>query len=199
MRVQAHCRRRAITVAVGALAIAAAATRPLAAQGGRRLSQPAELAAIEATQPAHLEPARGILRGLVGSWRFEIWFAGNFDGAPDASGTRVVTPLFDDLRLTWTEQLDHSKIQGQGIIGFDPGGDRFFSTAVYSAGASPELLTGTLDFAGPLITFSPIPSGAGGGPIQKLVQSSALSVLDQNHFTWAALDRGWRAVFTRQP
>jgi len=197
MRLQAHRRRRAITVAVGALAIATGATRPLAAQGGRQLSQPAELAPIEATQPAHLEPARGILRGLVGTWRFEIWFAGNFDGAPDASGTRVVAALFDDLRLTWTEQLDHSTIQGQGIIGFDPGGDRFFSTAVYNAGAAPELLTGTLDFAGPLITFSPIPSGASSG--QRLVQSSALSVLDQNHFMWAALDRGWRAVFTRQP
>src|SRR2546425_4048803 len=42
-RSQAHCRRTAITVAVGALAIATAATRPLVAQGGRRLSQPNEL------------------------------------------------------------------------------------------------------------------------------------------------------------
>src|SRR5437899_13088937 len=123
MRVQAHPRSRAITVALGALAIATVAMQPLAAQGGRRLSQPAEMAPIETTQPAHLEPARAILRGLVGTWRFEIWFAGNFDGAPAASGTRVVAPLFDGLRWTWTEQLGPSTCECRGSAGCAVRGD----------------------------------------------------------------------------
>src|SRR3989442_10486146 len=73
---------------------------------------------------SHLQPARGILGDLVGNWQFQIWFAGNFSGTPDASGIRVMKALFDDLRLEWTEVLDHSQVQGQGLVGFDPSSDR---------------------------------------------------------------------------
>src|SRR5439155_21102902 len=64
--------------------------------------------------------------------------------------------------------------------------------------SAPEFMTGTLDTAEPLVTLSPVATGAGTSRSQMLVHSSVLSVLDQNHFTWVALDRGWRAVFTRQ-
>ncbi len=198
MSIDALYRRGYVAATIGVLAVAAATPRRLAAQGGERLNRATDPAAVVSLEPAHLDPARGMLRSLVGTWRFEMWFAGNFDGAPDASGTRVVKTLFDDLRLQWTEQLDHSTIQGQGVLGFDPGNDRFFSSAVYNGGSAPEFMTGTLDAGEPLVTFSPVATAAGTSPGQKLVQSSVLSVLDQNHFTWVALDRGWRAVFTRQ-
>lgn len=174
------------------LVVAAAAPGPtLVAQGGPKVVRPAGSVTTASPESSLLEPARGILRRLVGSWRFEIWFAGNFGVAPDASGMRRVTPLFDDLRLQWTEELDHSPIQTQGLIGFDPKSGRFFSSSVSSAGPAPEFMTGTLDSAEPLITFRQIADSAG--------QSFSLTLLDADHFRAAALDRSWRAVFTRQP
>src|SRR3989454_11931240 len=198
MSIDALYRRGYVAAAIGILAVAATAPRRLAAQGGERLNRTTDPAAALSLEPAHLDPARGMLRSLVGTWRFEMWFAGNFDGAPDASGTRVVKTLFDDLRLQWTEQLDHSTIQGQGVLGFDPGSDRFFSSAVYNAGAAPEFMTGTLDPAEPLVTFSSILTAPAAGPGQQLVQSSIMNMLDQNHFAWTARDHAWRAMFTRQ-
>jgi hypothetical protein len=138
-----------------------------------------------------------MLGDLVGTWRFEIWFAGNFSGTPDVSGIRVLKALFDDLRLEWTEVLDHSQVQGQGLVGFDPSSDRFFSTSVYNVGSAPELLTGILDDAQPSITFYPIAISPGAGEPPP-APSSILAVLDHDHFTWTAQDRAWRAVFTRQ-
>ncbi len=126
-----------------------------------------------------------------------IWFAGNFSGTPDVSGIRVLKALFDDLRLEWTEVLDHSQVQGQGIVGFDPSSDRFFSTSVYNVGSAPELLTGILDDAQPSITFYPISISPGAGEPPP-APSSTLAVLDHDHFGWTAQDRAWRAVFTRQ-
>jgi len=198
MRLHAPCRYRSVALALGALAVAAIAPLRLAAQGNERLDRTTDLIPSASAEPSHLEPARGILRTLVGTWRFEIWFAGNYGGAPDASGTRVVKALFDDLRLEWTEQLDHSTIAGQGVLGFDPGSDRFFSSAVYSAGAAPEFMTGTLDAAEPVVTFSSILTAPATGPGQPLAQSSIMNMLDQNHFAWTARDRAWRAMFTRQ-
>ncbi len=185
-------------VAAGLFTIAAVSAQALLAQGGEKGNRAVGGASPAPRESAHLQPARGILRNLVGTWRYETWFAGNFDGAPDASGTRVVKALFDDLRVEWTEQLDHSEMQGQGIIGFDPGSGRFFSASVYSAGSAPEFTTGIVDDAEPRITFTPISLSPDASPGQQLMQSSALNVLDQNHFTWVALNRTWRAVFTRQ-
>jgi hypothetical protein len=101
-----------------------------------------------------------------------------------------VTTLFDDLRVQWTEALDHSRIETRGIIGFDPGSGRFFSSSVSSAGPAPEFMMGTLDSAEPLITFRSVADSAG--------QAFALTMLDDDHFRSAALDHSWRAVFTRQ-
>lgn len=196
MRIGAISGRGCVAAAV--LAILGATGQRLAAQGAARVNGPVEAAPAVSPEVAHMAPARGILRNLVGTWRFEIRFAGNFDGAPDASGARVVRTLFDDLRLEWTEQLDNSQVQGQGIIGFDPASDRFFSTSVYNSGPTPELMTGVLDSSEPLITFSPIPVSPGSSDGEKLAQASALTMLDRNHFTLAALDRAWRALFTRQ-
>src|SRR5213078_5285578 len=124
---------------IGRLVFAVAIMGPsaLAAQGAKETSARAWVVEPAPAPPAeplvsHAQPARGILATLVGTWRFEIRFAGNYGGAPDAAGTRVMKTLFDDLRLQWTEQLDHSTIQGQGVLGFDPGNDRFFSSAVYN-------------------------------------------------------------------
>src|SRR5256886_15128752 len=118
MRTHAPCRYRSVALAVGGLAARAIAPLRLAAQGNERLGRTTDVIPSASAEPSHLEPARGILRTLVGTWRFEIWFAGNYGGAPDASGTRVVKALFDDLRLEWSEQLDHSTIAGQGVLGF---------------------------------------------------------------------------------
>ena len=198
MRTHAPCRYRSVALALSALAVAAIAPLRLAAQGNERLGRTTEVIPSASAEPSHLEPARGILRTLVGTWRFEIWFAGNYGGASDASGTRVVKALFDDLRLEWSEVLDHSQVQGQGLVGFDPSSDRFFSTAVYNVGSAPELLTGILDDAQPSITFYAIPISPGAGDPPP-PPASTLAVLDHDHFTWTAQDRGWRAVFTRQP
>lgn len=149
-----------------------------------------------------MQPARSLLHQLVGRWRFAIWFAGNFDGPPDASGTRTIAALYDDLRLQWTEQLDSSASQSQGFLGFDPRSGQFYSSAVYSDGAGVEFLSGTLNAAEPLVTFTPVtppPGGTAPQPARRLMESFTLTLIDPDHFTWAPLDRGWRAVFTREP
>src|SRR2546430_4023228 len=84
------------------------------------------------------------------------------------------------------------------VCSSDPGSDRFFSSAVYSAGATPEFMTGTLDAAAPLVTFSSIVTAPVASPAEPLVPASILTMLDQNHFAWTARDRAWRAMFTRQ-
>jgi uncharacterized protein DUF1579 len=189
--------RSSVGLAVGVLAAAAALAPGLAAQGAKEANGRGRPSPTAAPPTSHLQPARGMLGDLVGTWRFEIWFAGNFGGTPDVSGIRVVKALFDDLRLAWTEVLDHSQVQGQGIVGFDPSSDRFFITSVYNVGSAPELLTGILDDAQPSITFRPLALAPGAG--EQPAPSSTLAVLDRDHFTWVAADRAWRAVFTRQP
>jgi hypothetical protein len=183
---------RVVGLVLGVVSPAFASSR-LAAQGGRQARRTAVAPSSESDVAieARLEPARSMLRHLVGRWRVEVRFAGNFDGAPDASGTRIVEALFDDLRLQWTEALDSLRVKSQGMIGFNSRTGRFYSTAVDSTGSGAELLTGTLDLAEPLITFSP--AAATPGP------SFALRMVDQDHFIWSPLDRGWRAVLTRQP
>ena len=142
-----------------------------------------------------LQPARSVLHQLVGRWRFAIWFAGNFDGPPDATGTRVAATLYDDLRLEWTEKHDDSS-HSQGVLGFDPRVGRFYSSAVYSDGSGVQLLTGTPNPAQPLITFKPLTPEPEAE--RQLMESFTLTVIDPDHFTWVPLDRGWRAVFTRE-
>ncbi len=189
--------RRSAAVAGCVLAVASALAPGLAAQGAKEASGRAKPGAPVAHPASHVQPARGILGNLAGTWRFEIWFAGNFSSTPDVTGIRVLRALFDDLRLEWTEVLDHSEAQGQGLVGFDPASDRFFSTSVYNVGSAPEFLTGVLDDAQPSITFYPISiSPAAGEPPP--APSSTLAVLDRDHFTWTAQDRTWRAVFSRQ-
>ncbi len=122
-------------------------------------------------------------------------------GAPDATGIRTVTPLFDALRLEWTETLDDASLDGRGILGFDPASGRFFSAGVYSAGTAPELLTGTLDPGEPRITFAALlpVAGATGDRPDAPATGFVLTVVDDDHFLIVPLDRSWRAVFTRQP
>jgi len=172
------------------------ATSHLVAQGGRqarRPSAPTSSDTASAVQPA-LEPARSILRDLVGRWRVEIRFAGNFDGPPDASATRIVDTLFDDLRLQWTEVEDDSHHSSQGVIGFDTRTARFYSSAIHSAGAGAEFLTGTLNLVEPVVTFTPMAPTAG----RQASESFTWTMVDRDHFVWAPLDRGWRAVLTRE-
>jgi len=175
-----------------------APTRDAVAQGALQ-TRAREIAAAPAPAPAEesaLRPARSVLHQLVGRWRFAIWFAGNFDGPPDATGTRVVTALYDDLRVEWTETHDDSS-HSQGVLGFDPRASRFYSSAVYSDGSGIQLLTGTPSPAEPLITFRSLTPAA--QVDRQLMESFTLTVIDADHFTWVPLDRGWRAVFTREP
>ena len=152
-----------VAVVVCAIAISTAAASQLRAQGGPQARRPAAAATALPT----LEPARSILRHLVGRWRVEVRFAGNFD-------------------------VDSSQVRSQGTIGFDSHTGRFFSTGVYSDGSGTELLTGTLDRAEPLVTFSPAAPAPGAG-------SFTLRMVDPDHFIWAPLDHGWRALLTREP
>src|SRR2546429_5719915 len=135
------------------LAVAAAFAPGLAAQGAKEANGRGRPSATVAGPSSHLQPARGILGDLVGTRQFQIWFAGNFSGTPDVSGIRGIKALFDDLRLEWTEVLDLSQVQGQGLLGFDPSSDLSFSTSVYNVGSSPSLITGISDEAQPSITF----------------------------------------------
>ncbi len=193
-----RARHNAGHVAAGILAAAAVSVSTLAGQGGRRATREVSSAAHHASAELRLASAESMLHTLVGRWHFEMRFAGNFNGPPDVSGTRVLKPLFDEKRLEWTETLDQSRVQGRGVVGYDDQSDRFFSSAVSSAGSSPELMTGTLDDAEPLITFSPLALAPDSGSAQESNRAFALALLDDNHFTAAALDRAWRAVFTRQ-
>ena len=181
------------SVAASTLALVSAASA-LAAQGSQRVARSAQPAAAVSAE-AKLVPARGLLRTLAGTWHFEMRFAGNFDAPADVAGTRVFKPLFDSLRLEWTEVLDHSPVQGRGVVGLDEKSGRFFSSGVYSAGSTPEFLMGTMADGEPLVTFTPLPfmPDVGRSP----GQAFALSVIDADHFTMVALDRAWRAVFTR--
>lgn len=188
---------RVAGVAARVLIVTAAVAPALAAQGAQAANTRDQASGTGSGAASRLQPARTVLGTLVGTWRFGIWFAGNFDGAPDAAGTRTVRALFDDLRVEWTEALDHSPLEARGIVGYDPSSKRFFWSAVYSAGATPELLTGVLDDAQPSIYFRPISASPGGD--QQPVPAATLAVLDRDHFTWVAADRTWRAVFTRQP
>ncbi|PYO97104.1 MAG: hypothetical protein DMD61_12950 [Gemmatimonadetes bacterium] len=165
----------------------------LAGQGAKEVPRRGK-ASAPAAVTSHVGPARSVLGSLVGTWRFEIWFAGNFAGAPDASGTRVVKALFDDLHLEWTEQVDHSRIQRRGMVGFDLSSDRFFSASISSVASAPELLTGSLDDDQPTITFDAIGASPGVQP----AGTSTLAVVDHDHFVWIAQDGAWRGVFTRR-
>ena len=188
--------RLPIAALILASASVLAPARAAIAQGAlqTRARETAPAPAADAAESA-LQPARSVLHQLVGRWRFAIWFAGNFDGPPDATGTRVVAALYDDLRLEWTETHDDSS-HSQGVLGFDSRVGRFYSSAVYSDGSGVQLLTGAPSPAEPLITFTPLPAPQ---PERRLMDSFTLTVIDPDHFTWVPLDRGWRAVFTREP
>jgi hypothetical protein len=188
--------RSFIPIAMAIAAILVAPPRHLAAQGGPKTARPAAAAPSTDVDQPSLQPARSVLRQLVGRWRFATWFAGNFDGPPDASGTRVVDTLYDNLRLQWAEQLDSSGSRSQGIIGFDPRTGRFYSSAVHSEGTGTELLTGTLNPSEPLVSFAPVVPAPNAS--RRLMESFTLTMIDPDHFTWVPLDRGWRAVFTRE-
>src|SRR5256712_12856645 len=98
------------------LAVAAAFAPGLAAQGAKEANGRGRPSATVAGPSSHLQPARGILGDLGGSWQIEIWVAGNFSGTPDAPGPPVTKALFGDLRLESTDELDHSPVQGQGLV-----------------------------------------------------------------------------------
>src|SRR6266480_1831670 len=100
------------------LAVAAAFAPGLAAQGAKEANGRGRPSATVAGPSSHLQPARGILGDLVGNWQFQIWFAGNFSGTPDASGIRVMKSLFDDLRLEWSELLTGIPDDAQPSITF---------------------------------------------------------------------------------
>src|SRR5947208_4498494 len=181
-----HTSRSSIHIALAVLATSLIAPAShLAAQGGPKTTRAAAATpSTDADEPA-LQPARSVLHQLVGRWRFAIWFAGNFDGPPDATGTRVVAALYDDLRLAWTETYDDSS-HSQGVLGFDARVGRFYSSAVYSDGSGVQLLTGAPSSAEPLITFTPLPAPQP-EPERRLMDSFTLTVIDPDHFTWVPL------------
>src|SRR6266487_1999832 len=89
--------------------------------------------------------------------------------------------------------IQATSLSAQGVIGFDTRTARFCSTAVHS-GAGAEFLTGTLNLVQPVVTFAPMAPTAGG----QASESFRWTMVDSDHFIWAPLDRGWRAVLTRE-
>src|SRR3989442_14388942 len=81
------------------LAAVVALAPGLAAQGAKEATGRGRSVSTVARPASHLQPARGMLGDLVGSWRFAIWFAGNFSGPPRASGGPPAKPPFHGLRL----------------------------------------------------------------------------------------------------
>ncbi len=195
--------RKGLHIAAIVASLTTAGAKALGAQGGaqtRHSRAPAGAAASSAPEVSSartLQLASDLLHTLTGKWRYEVRFAGNFTGAPDASGTRVFEPLFEDLRLEWTESLDSSSISARGMVGFDPRNDQFYSTAIYSSGHGVELLAGSMDMAEPLILFTPT-GGSSGDVTRAAGESFTMRVIDSDHFTWAPLNRAWRTVFTRE-
>ena len=186
--------RRGLHIACLIAGLTTAWATSLAAQGGaqkRRSAAPTPAAeATSAPSAIAVELASGLLKTLMGTWRFEVRFAGNFTGAPDATGTRLFSALFDDQRLEWTESIDSSAMSARGILGFDPRTGEFYGTAVNSSGPGIEILGGSMDLSEPLVLFTP--------SSRSNDASYTLRVIDADHFMWAPLDRGWRAVFTRE-
>src|SRR5437870_13894997 len=79
----------------------------LAGQGAKEVPRRGK-ASAPAAVTSHVGPARSVLGSLVGTWRFEVWFAGHFGGAPAASGTRVVRALCAGLQLDWAGEGERS-------------------------------------------------------------------------------------------
>src|SRR2546428_8399868 len=105
-----HTSRSSMHIALALVATSLIApAHQLAAQGGPKTTRPAAATSSTDVEQPSLQPARSLLRQLVGRWRFATWFAGNFDGPPDATGRRFVAALYDDLRLEWTETHDDSR------------------------------------------------------------------------------------------
>src|SRR2546429_9820991 len=69
-------------IAVCGLAAAALFAPGLAAQGAKEATGRGRPSATAVQPTSHLQPARGMLGDLVGTWRFEIWFAGDFSRTP---------------------------------------------------------------------------------------------------------------------
>jgi Protein of unknown function (DUF1579) len=192
--------RGRIARGAGACVLSAVLAAALPAQGPARLpTLPGVASAAAAPLGTGSAFARRFLRRLVGRWRFEIWFAGNLDGPPDASGTRQIKSLYDELRVEWTETLDHSPLAARGTLGFDPASGRFFTASAYSGSPTPDFMTGTPDEAAPQIALRPLALSPDPGAPPSPAAGLTLSVLDDDHFTVTAMNRSWRAVFTRQP
>src|SRR5205807_4625703 len=81
------------------LAVAAAFAPGLAAQGAKEANGRGRPNATVAGPSSHLQPARGILGDLVGTWQFQIWFAGNFSGTPDVRSEEHTSELQSPCNL----------------------------------------------------------------------------------------------------
>src|SRR2546428_8083976 len=105
-----HASRSSLHIALALVATSLIAPAPqLAAQGGPKTTRPAAATSSTDVEQPSLQPARSLLRQLVGRWRFATWFAGNFDGPPDATGRRVAPAPYDGLPPEWTQTPDHPR------------------------------------------------------------------------------------------
>src|SRR2546430_7417306 len=95
--------RGSTRVGAWVLAAAAAFAPGLAAQGAKEATGRGRPSTTVARPTSHVEPARGMLGDLVGTWRFAIWVAGDFCGTPDGSGIPLVKAAFAGPRGAWTE------------------------------------------------------------------------------------------------
>src|SRR5256885_5734228 len=90
--------RRSAGVAVCVLALGAAFVPGLTAQGAKETTGRGRAGAPAARPTSHLQPARGMLVDLVGTWRLEVLLAGDLSGKPRGFGLCVVETLVRDLR-----------------------------------------------------------------------------------------------------
>ncbi len=129
--------------------------------------------------------ARALLETLPGEWEFTLG---------RRAGVRRIRPLYDGLAVTWSEEFSGTKIRGDGIWGYDPKRDIFFSMGVHNLPGEYGIATGKLDAVADRIVFVP----EAPRPDDKLSRS-IFQLHHRDRFTYTALipdGSGWKEAWT---
>ena len=140
------------------------------------------------------DKAAGFLTRLAGTWRFEMYAAGQ--RGPVASGQREMRLMGDSTKLAWTETFDSRSDTGVGILGHNAATDAWYVLGAYTHEPNPVVLIGRADHSAHTVTFDAAPSDVGLARLGTFV-ASELRLIDVNHFEWVSTDGRWRTVFTR--
>lgn len=100
--------------------------------------------------------AMAFIRSLAGRWRFEMWSNRQDEQHPACTGTRIYTPLFDDLVVQSRTDYDGSALRVQGMLGYDPKKGCYFISSVSNEATQPNLSIGKVHTSQLTITFTPV-------------------------------------------